>query len=340
MSVELPYAWGGPVATGVIKQSPDDFYVDELLGFEPSGSGEHVFLHIEKTGENTEYVAKSLAKFAGLAKNAVSYAGLKDRHGRTRQWFSVHMPGKTELDWHSLDSDSLKILKAMRHDKKLKKGALKGNHFEIVVRDLKGCAETIEDRLQCIAANGVPNYFGSQRMGLEGQNLIKAQALFDGKIKVKDRYLKGIYLSAVRSELFNRILARRVSEGNWNVAISGDVYMFTGSHGFFKAELSPEIMDRIKALEIHPSAPLWGVGESPATEQMLQIENEVCGEYASWCDGLTLAGLEMARRSLRLIAQDLSWHFIDSETLQLSFNLPAGHYATTLLRELIQSDGE
>lgn len=317
---------------------PDDFVVDEILGFQPCGEGEHVFLRIEKRGENTDYTARQLAKFAGLPKHAVSYAGMKDRHGKTTQWFSVHLPGKRELDWGAFNSPAVSVLEAVRHNRKLKKGALQGNRFAITVRELEGERERIEEILRRTAAEGVPNYFGPQRFGRSGQNLAQAQAFFTGELKLRDRHLEGIYLSAARSHVFNQILARRVAEGSWNRAIAGDVFMFADSHSFFKDALTPEIERRVAALEIHPSGPLWGKGESAAGDAALAIETETAASHALFCEGLARAGLEMTRRPLRLPVPDLQWDFPEACSLRIRFSLPAGAYATALLREAVAFD--
>jgi len=338
MNSPLPFAHGGPVARGRIKLDPEDFVVEEILGFEPLGEGEHVFLQIEKRGENTDYLARRLAKYAGLPKQAVSYAGLKDRHGRTTQWFSVHIPGKREVDWNGFVSDTVTVLAAIRHNRKLKKGTLQGNRFEITVRDLEGDRDALEQRLQTIRAAGVPNYFGPQRFGRDGQNIERAQAWFEGALKLRDRHLEGLYLSAARALIFNRILGRRVGDGTWNRAIPGDVFMFADSRSFFQDALTPEIEARIQALDIHPSGPLWGRGETAASDAALGIESETAAELAVFRDGLVRARMDIARRPLRLPVPDLQWDFPAEHTLRLGFSLPAGSYATALLREAILID--
>ncbi|MDD5033883.1 MAG: tRNA pseudouridine(13) synthase TruD [Methylococcaceae bacterium] len=340
MSSALPHAFGDPAASGKIKLHPEDFVVGEILGFDLTGEGEHVFLRIRKRGENTDYLARQIAKYAGLPKMAVSYAGMKDRHGITTQWFSVHIPGKRDLDWSGLESDSVAVLESTRHNRKLKTGALKGNRFEITVRELEGERSAIEEKLTRIRREGVPNYFGPQRFGREGNNLIQAEALFKGELKLRDRKLEGIYLSTARSHLFNRILARRVESGHWNQAIAGDVFMFASSHSFFRDELSAEIQARISALEIHPSGPLWGKGESAASGEALAIETAVAAELPLLCEGLARCGMETARRPLRLPVADLAWNFVDDNALRLDFSLPAGAYATVVLREAISFEGE
>lgn len=339
MTQNLPCAHGGPVARGLIKRSPEDFVVDEILGFEPAGKGEHVFLKIRKRGENTDYLARQIAKYAELPKMAVSYAGMKDRHAVATQWFSVHIPGKREVDWSGLESDSVAVLASLRHDRKLKKGALQGNRFEIAVRALQGERAALDATLARVRAHGVPNYFGPQRFGRDGNNLAQAEALLAGELKLRDRNLEGIYLSAARSEIFNRVAARRIQAGNWNRALDGDVFMFNGGGGFFRAAPDAEIQERIDRLEIHPSGPLWGKGEPVAEGEALAIETEVAGELPRLSEGLQRMGMESARRALRLAVPDLSWEFEGEDGLRLSFGLPAGAYATSVLREIVDFEG-
>ncbi|NJD06758.1 MAG: tRNA pseudouridine(13) synthase TruD [Methylococcaceae bacterium] len=335
----LPYAHGTAPAKGTIKSQPEDFIVEEVLGFEPSGSGEHAFLRIQKKGENTDFLARQIAKFAGVPRSVVSYAGLKDRHGVTVQWFSVQLPGKAGPDWAGLNSDTITVLEATRNDRKLKKGALRGNRFHLVIRDLEDDAGALGERLQRIAADGVPNYFGPQRFGRNGGNLDSALAMFRGEFVPRDRHLRGIYLSAARSFLFNAVLAQRVKAGNWNQAIPGDVFMFPDSHSFFSADLDERTLQRVADQQIHPSGPLWGKGDSPAQGDALALEQAVAGQYREFADGLEAEAMEPACRPLRLIANDLRWSLNDA-VLELSFSLPAGAYATTLLREAIDFAGE
>jgi len=193
-TARLPHALGGPVCHGTIKLTPEDFVVEEILGFEPSGEGEHVFLRIEKRGENTDYVARQLARFAGVSSRNVSYAGLKDRHGRTLQWFSIQLPGQSGPDWSGLDSDTIKVLDVIRNARKLRKGATSGNRFELTVRDLTATNEALEKRLADIARYGTPNYFGPQRFGHDGQNIEQARALFAEPGRRIDPHKRGLYL--------------------------------------------------------------------------------------------------------------------------------------------------
>ncbi len=337
MNSLLPYAFGTPPSTGKIKLEPEDFIVEEILGFELTGEGEHVFLKVQKRGENTDYLARQIAKYAGLPKMAVSYAGMKDRFGLTTQWFSVHLPGKREVDWGGLESATVSVLSAIRHNRKLKKGALKGNRFAITVRELAGDPGLLEEKLNRVKAEGVPNYFGPQRFGREGNNLVQAEALFNGELRLRDRNLEGIYLSAARSAIFNEVLARRVDAGLWNRAVDGDVFMFADSNSFFRADLNPETLSRVAALEIHPSGPLWGKGEPATAGEALALEVACAAEFPVFAEGLERMGMEAARRPLRLPVSGLEWELGMGHVLRLGFTLPAGSYATVVLRELVGS---
>jgi len=329
------YAYGGAQSQGIIRKVPDDFIVNEIQSFELSGTGEHAFILIEKCSENTDYVARLLARFAGVRQRDVSYAGLKDRHARTTQWFSVWLPGKPDPDWQALNSETIKVLQATRHSKKLKRGSLAGNQFILRIRDCSGDNAILEQQLQTIKTQGVPNYFGEQRFGRDGGNIAKARALFAGE-KVS-RNQRSLYLSAARSYLFNHILSARVANNSWNQALVGDVLMFDSSHSFFKAEVLDEsILQRVEQLDVHPTATLWGKGETQASAEVAILEQQVIRLYSDLAQGLCSFGMEQDRRALRSHIQELQWQFIDNTSLELSFTLNAGSYATSLLREIVR----
>jgi tRNA pseudouridine13 synthase len=338
MTIEIPvwpHVYGSPSGVGKIRTLPEDFIVGEILAFEPSGIGEHAFLRIQKTGENTDYVARQLARFADVRQRDIGYAGLKDRHAVTTQWFSVWLPGKADPDWTAFETSEIKVVQSVRHARKLKRGALSGNRFEITLRDWQGDqAKTIE-QLILIKTNGIANYYGEQRFGNQGQNVNKALAMFRGE-KV-NRDLRSLYLSAARSYLFNQILSHRVAKNTWSQAIAGDTFMFDRSQSCFKSDIpDAEILRRLDAQIIHPSGVLWGKGDADISADALAIEHRVINSHDELAQGLIANGLEKARRPLRVKVDDLDWQFRDQTTLQLNFTLPAGSYATSLLRELIE----
>lgn len=336
-SLDYPYAWGAPTVTGRFKSSADDFRVDELLGFEPDNDGQHRLLHIEKRNTNTDWLAKQLARFADVASKDVSYAGLKDRNAVTTQWFSVDLAGKPEPDWMQLNNDEITVLTVAPHRRKLKRGALQGNRFELVVRDIDGDVAELEHRLQIISAQGVPNYYGEQRFGYDGRNLEMAAKLFAGEIRVKDRNKRSLYLSSARSYLFNKILAARVSDGSWNRVLPGEVMNLNNRHAFFLAEADDDTLEeRLEGGDIHPSGPLWGRGTLLTEGVAAALEQQLLEGDSLFKEGLERVGMKQERRALRLLPERLQWH-MSGDVLTLRFALNAGSYATTVLRELIST---
>ena len=334
-ALQPAYAHGSPLATGVIRQQPEDFIVDEISSVEFTGEGEHVCLHIRKRGLNTEDVARQLSKLSGVKRRDVSFAGMKDRHAVTTQWFSIYMPGMDEPDWQSLNNEDVHVLEVIRNARKLRRGTLTGNHFQLTVREFDVDPSTLDTRMQSILEQGVPNYFGSQRFGRGGSNLNSALQMFGGR-RVK-REQRSHYLSAARSMLFNMVLSRRVIEGSWNQLLDGEVCMLAGSRGFFASEeIDEKLKQRLLEKDIHPSGPLWGKGELASKNQASELESASLADLSEWRDGLEKAGLKMERRSLRLSVDDLQWEYVD-KTLVLKFSLPAGCFATAVLREVVET---
>jgi tRNA pseudouridine13 synthase len=332
-SLDFPYLLGQPVARGLLRSEPEDFRVDELLGFDLSGEGEHHYLQIEKRGANTAWLSKQIAQLAGVRDFDVGYAGLKDRHALTRQWFSVWLPGEQTVDWKRLESDEVRILQIGRHGRKLRTGGHLANRFCIRLRDLSSI-EGLTSRLERVRDAGVPNYFGEQRFGIEGGNLIQADRLFSGGIRVRDKTKRGFYLSAARSYLFNLILAERVRGDLLGRYLPGDRLMLDGSTRLWTPE-SPEVTaSRLTSMDVHPTGPLWGEGRALVETECLALENAVLAPFEPWCRGLERAGLKRERRSLRLPVRDLEWVLEGKHELELRFSLPGGCFATSVVREI------
>lgn len=333
MQKQLTYLFGQPVITGNLRTKMEDFKVFEQLPFEPCGDGEHLFIHIRKTGANTVFVARELAKYFSVKENLVSYAGLKDRFAVTEQWFGVHVPGKQEYDLSDLDIEGVDILTSKRHNKKLRIGALTGNLFELTLRDVSD-PQALARRWQAVSEHGVPNYFGEQRFGINGGNLERAAALFGGQ-KVKDKKKRGMYLSAARSQIFNAVVSTRIENGTFDNPVAGDVMMLAGTQSVFLAsEIDQTIIDRLNEKDIDITAPMWGAGELKTENDARAIEQAVCETYSDFCQGLPKFGLKQERRKARLQISDSNLEIVDS-TATLTFSLSAGSYATTVLRELL-----
>lgn len=258
---ELPhwaYAYGEPAAHGVLRSLPEDFVVEEDLGYVPDGRGDHVLLSIRKRETNTEWLARELAAFAGIRPVDVGFAGLKDRHAVTTQWFSLHLRG-AEPDWSRFPCADAQILDVRRHRRKLQRGELRGNRFRLVVRQLDGDIAALDARLQRVKEEGVPNYFGAQRFGIGGGNLAEAEALFAGRSEVRDRHKRGLYISAARSLLFNAVLSARVAAGNWQTPLAGEVVQIGDTQSLVSCdEPTPAICERLARGELHLTGPMWG----------------------------------------------------------------------------------
>ncbi|WP_235015274.1 tRNA pseudouridine(13) synthase TruD [Oceanicoccus sp. KOV_DT_Chl] len=332
----LAYANGRPELMAIIRQQPADFRVEEILGFEPEGEGEHVFLWVEKTALNTQQVADALAKLANVAARQVSFSGMKDKNAITRQWFSVHLPGADNIDWQAINSPQIKLLTSTRHLRKLRRGVHRGNRFVITARNLQGATDSLTQRIAAITGTGVPNYFGEQRFGFDGANLRKAQQWFAGEFKPK-RHQQGIYLSAARSWLFNQLLSQRVANQQWNKLLGGELLMLAGSHSVFPQDDDPELAQRLLDGDIHLTGPLYGKpgqGNKHCQQQVAVLEQALFDSYPQLLAGLEKAGLKAERRALRLIPENFEYQ-LDADVLECRFSLTSGCFATAVMRELL-----
>ncbi len=310
-------AHGAPLFAATIRASNEDFFVDEELGFEPSGDGGHDFLRIEKSGANTEWVARQLARHAGVAARDVGYSGLKDRHALTRQWFSV--PHRDGARWNELAIDGVSLLQQSRHGKKLRRGSHRRNRFRIVLRGWPG--GDLGERLQRIATDGVPNYFGEQRFGRDAGNLALAEAWAAGRRLPRAK--RGLAISAARSWLFNQDLDKRVRAGTWNCLLAGDVVNLDGTGSVFVAEqIDADLEARCAAFDVHPAGVLPGEGADARDD---------------WCEALIRARVKAAYRSLRMPVHEFSWS-LDADAVTLEFALRRGGFATAVLREIADID--
>lgn len=336
LPIELPFAHGGPPLGARLRARPEDFVVEEILGYGADGEGEHVLLEVEKRGHETQWVARELARFVDVHPVGIGYAGLKDRHAVTRQAFSVQLAGKAEPDWSAFPHDGVRILSATRHRRKLKRGALAGNRFTLTLRQVEGSREAAEGVLAAIRDRGVPNYFGEQRFGRGGGNVDRARGMFAGR-RV-DKRTRSLLLSAARSHLFNAVLAGRVDDACWDTPLEGEIWSLAGSRSWFGPEpFDDALAERLARADIHPSGPLWGQGDTPAQGEAGVRERQVaCHEHAL-AQGLADVGMDQERRALRLVPQSLSWAWPDAHTVQLRFALPAGCYATVVVRELART---
>ncbi|CAA0107730.1 tRNA pseudouridine(13) synthase TruD [Zhongshania aliphaticivorans] len=334
MLPDWPRALGQPLVSGLLKAEPKDFVVEEVFDVEFSNDGEFDWLWIEKCGDNTEYLAKQLARLAGVQPRAVTYSGQKDRHAVTRQWFCVHLPGKHKPEWVVPENETWRILRQGRHRQKLRLGSHRYNRFILRLTALHGDLTDLETRLQSIS-QGFPNYFGEQRFGHGGGNIEACRQWFAGELS-PGRFDRGMYLSAARSLIFNTVLAQRLSDVSWNQGLDGDVFSLRDSGSVFLAEVDADIVSRLTAGDIHPTGPLYGkVGKLGVGAVVAELEEQVYTGFSDLCAGLMKNNLTMERRALRVVPKDLQWQKLEDGSLSLAFSLPRGCFATALVRELI-----
>lgn len=274
-AMDFAHAHGKPDVDARFRVEPRDFVVDEILGFEPTGTGEHLFIQVRKTGANTAWVADSIARFLELRSFDVSYSGKKDRHAVTTQWFSCWLPGREDPDWDGLALDGVEIVTARRNDKKLRRGMHEENRFAVRLRDVgEQNRETLSARAGLIERTGFPNYFGEQRFGHDGGNLAAADALLAGRERGGAK--RDIYLSAARGYLFNLDLSSRVRDGSWLTEPFG-----------------------------------WLAGLSRRGDAVFRTRN--C--FTAWHDGLDKIGMKAMRRDLVTRPGNFSWAFEDDDML-------------------------
>lgn len=321
-----------PKQTALLKAECADFVVKEQLGYNMSSDGEFVAVKVRKTDCNTLFVGEQLAKFAGISARNMSYAGLKDRKAVTEQWFSLQMPGQPTPDFSQFSLEGVEILDVTRHQRKIRIGSLQGNHFEILLRNAEETDE-LKERLDFLAKNGFPNYFTEQRFGRDGNNLTQALRWANGEIKVKDRNKRSFYLSAARSEIFNLILSKRMELDLAQQILLGDVLQLNGSHSWFVVDESEDLaqlQQRLAQQDVLLTAPLIGEEDKSAVD----FENEIFAQHQALFALMRQERMKAARRPILMQPQQFQWQF-EPNGLRLQFALPAGSYATALIRELV-----
>ncbi|HFD8275718.1 TPA: tRNA pseudouridine(13) synthase TruD [Raoultella ornithinolytica] len=338
---ELTWLHGKPQGQGILKANPEDFVVVEDLGFAPDGEGEHLLVRILKTDCNTRFVADALAKFLKIHAREVSFAGQKDKHAVTEQWLCARLPGKEMPDLSKFQLEGCQVLEYARHKRKLRLGALKGNQFTLILREISDRDE-VERRLQAVAAQGVPNYFGAQRFGIGGSNLLGALRWAESGAPLRDRNKRSFWLSAARSGLFNQQVSIRLKKPEFNQVVDGDALQLAGRGSWFVAtpEERAQLQERVDNRELMITAALPGSGEWGSQREALAAEQAAVAEETQLQALLVREKVEAARRAMLLYPQQMSWNWWDDVTVELRFWLPAGSFATSVVRELINTTGD
>jgi len=337
--LDWPVSEGARIAGAHLKTVPEDFQVGEVLEEFPAqsdvssvaGEGEHLCLRLEKTGDNTEFVARELATLADCRTFDVGFCGLKDRHAVTRQWFSLYRPGMTEDDAALIEkiSERWPVKSACRSVRKLRRGDHQGNHFTIRLREISADRKVVESALERLKVQGAPNYFGPQRFGFDGANLDRAVHIDPAALNRRggqgrrrgrganksgggrDGHKNVLYFSAARSWLFNEVLASRVAEGCWRTPLEGE-----------PAETA--------------TGPLWGDGGTSAVGEAGQRERDTVAQTPELAALFMTTRMKPERRPLVAMPESLSWSWLDEGDLELDFFLAPGQYATTVLGDIFE----
>jgi len=334
-------AWGGPLGGARVAQSPEDFVVNERLGFTADGEGPHLLVQIQKKELTTLEACRQLASAWGISNRAIGYAGRKDRWAVTTQWLTLPWPVAAPIPKAPCEvADGLRVLNISRHRRKLKVGSLRGNHFALRLHGLDISPRELNHRLTQIARLGVPNYFGPQRFGRRGRNLTEAVKWLTADPKSVPPSGRGMLISALRAECFNRVLSTRVQAGTWAQALAFDLLGLDGRDSLFPSasETASRLASRLAAQRIHPTGPLPGrkAGKLGVSDALAEWEREILAPVTPWVNGLVERGVDAARRPLRVAVDGLGWHQPNPQTLELQFSLRRGSYATAVLAELIE----
>ncbi len=335
--IDPPHLFVAPIGKAGFKSQLEDFQVEEVLGFQASGEGEHCLAWIEKIDRNSNDVATEIAQRLGIRKRLVNHCGLKDRVAITRQWFSIHLPGIASPTPEQISGNGYRVIAMTRHQRKLRRGGHRANRFVIRLRDCQFDVAAAASRWHQIESRGVPNYFGPQRFGHGGDNVELATRMLSGQVEVRDRMLRGILISAARSCIFNACVAQRVADGTWDLPLEGDVFGFPDNHSLvLPGNVRGDEVARVAAGSLEITAPLWGNGELHSVSVVRELEQRIAVHYQEIAVGLEQLNLQQERRVIRLrpSRSELEWQ--STTELVLRFELPTGTYATTLLRELIE----
>jgi tRNA pseudouridine13 synthase len=338
-----------PGIGGRIKVEPEDFEVEELPAYEPCGSGPFLFLWIEKRDMGAEYFTRQIAHRLGIPVGEVGTAGLKDRRAVTRQMVSV--PASVEERLGQLEGDGLRLLSVNRHTNKLRPGHLHGNRFRILIRNPAPEAQTLLGPLLTrLNASGLPNFYGPQRFGRDGETVLLGLALLRGepapispttgrKPNLRSPFLRKLALSAAQSALFNHYLGCRVIDGLLRMVLVGDVMAKWPFGGLFVAADAPTEQARFDLRETVHAGPIFGRKTFPAAADAAARELTVLGDAQLTQEAFRGFGklLQGTRRHNLVYFQDLGAQ-VEPAGVRLQVTLPAGTYASVLLREITKSN--
>ncbi len=337
----LPYMTDDlPGIGGELKAEPSHFVVEEIPLYEPEGEGEHIYISLRREGQTTRQIQMELCRIFDLNDAAVGCAGLKDKHARTTQTFSLHMPGDEQQVADRIQQEmNVELLSSRRHQNKLRTGHLIGNRFTIVVVDVKDDALAIAERIASqLNESGLPNFYGEQRFGRDGQNATTGREIINGR-RVRKHWMRRLMLSAYQSQLFNEWLVARIERGWFGKILEGDVARKEDTGGMFTVEDVEAEQARFENREIAFTGPIFGKKMRKALGMSGDLEEEILAREEVTLEQFSKARVNGTRRRACLFLDDLAFSR-HPEGLSFSFSLPKGSYATTLMREFMKTELE
>jgi tRNA pseudouridine13 synthase len=332
-----------------LKDQPQDFVVEEVPLYEPSGEGEHLYLWIEKTDFTASQLAGHIGNSIGIRPREIGIAGRKDRRAVTRQYVSI--PAAYENQVPAIDNDQVRVLRQKRHSNKLRTGHLQGNRFVIRIRNIQSAEQPATEDLEtnwraaaeALQKTGIPNYFGQQRFGNFGDTAIPGMAMirpdeYSGTQQPRSHHSKRLFLSAVQSAVFNHLLSLRINAGCFARVLDGDVVQFDKSKSIFTVEDHAAEEPRFQAQDLVTTGPMWGAKMPRPKGRPGQMESQALADCGLNEDDFTRYRkmLPGTRRPLRVIPKDFTIDF-EGDCAVFSFYLPSGSYATVLLREFLHN---
>ena len=328
---DLQHLYGLPKSFAKIKMKPCDFKVYENLKYSFAGVGEHYVYKVRKTGENTQFVANELARFANTNPKNIGFAGLKDRHAVTEQWFSIYVPKNREfsLDKFQKSYTNIQIIEKNKHNKKIKKGDVSYNTFNIKIRNISNLDDVVK-KINFVKTSGFPNYFGPQRFGKDNANIQSALELNQRRVS---KNLKSIYLSAIRSYFFNEILSERIHRNIHRTELDGDFYL--KAKDFEDNQFMLDYLQDTQDKSFFLTGSLLGDNRPEKINDIGLLENGIISKNRDLFNIIKCNRMQLSQRLLIIKPMNLSY-YIDLDSICIKFDLPSGVYATSLMRELFK----
>ncbi|MFM7150811.1 MAG: tRNA pseudouridine(13) synthase TruD [Gemmataceae bacterium] len=327
-----------PGLSGRIKVHPEDFEVEEIPAYPPCGTGDHLFLWVEKRGMGAEFFHRRIAHCLEIPVGDVGVAGLKDRHAVTRQMVSV--PASCEARIPHLEAEGIRVLNSQRHQNKLKTGHLRGNRFNILIREVDpNSLSSLNSLVERLRSKGIPNFYGAQRFGRDGETLdLGLDLLRGGRGKRTNPFLRRLALSSIQSALFNHYIVQRFQDGKMFTVLAGDVMMKWPNGGMFVARDLAVEQARLDMREIIPGGPIFGPKMFPAEGEALLRECQLLQLHELQLESFAGQGKLMAgTRRYTVVYVDNLEARVEEHGVRVRFDLPSGCYATILLGELTHS---